>query len=267
VPCVFPMAWQPALWLAPHRWAVPTLPLASEVTQPLVAYLADQGVRRVAVVHADNAYASDLAAGLVRWLDEFGLERTAVQTYAFDDQGGMEAAIRDALASGPDALAGGNVGDQVPALARAATALEPELAEYAWFELDEPAILPEREVVEGMIGFGLWLPSMPYAGNRDFVARFTQRWQSEYPEIPIALLLDHHAAAGYAAAQVLEAAVASAGSLDRAKVREALFAMSTETVFGPYRLDERGVQVAKTVPVVTYRNGLREVVWPSELAT
>lgn len=266
-PCVFPMAWQPRLWLSAHRWAVPTLPLATEVTRPLVEYLQREGVRRAAVVTADNAYAGDLAKGLVQWLREFGVTVTAHQTYSFGDQAGLRSAMVKALGTAPEALAGGNVGDQVPQLAEVARGAGPELDHYAWFELDEPVILPERERVEGMIGFGLWTPNMPYSDNREFVRRFTDRWEREYPEEPIGLLLDHHAAAGYAAAQVLERAVTEADSLEPARVRDALFALDTETVFGRYRLDARGVQVGKIVPVIGYRHGLREVLWPPRLAT
>ena len=50
------------------------------------------------------------------------------------------------------------------------------------------------------------------------------------------------------------------------KGKPALFSLDTMTVFGRYHLDERGVQAGKTVPVVGYRNGLREVLWPPELA-
>ncbi|NIR28980.1 MAG: ABC transporter substrate-binding protein [Gammaproteobacteria bacterium] len=267
LPCVFPMAWRPRLWLNEHRWAVPTLPLATEVTRPLVEYLQRQGVRRAAVVNADNAYAADLSKGLLQWLREFGITVTAHQTYAFGDPASLRSAMVKALGTAPDALAGGNVGDQVPQLAETARQAGPELEHYAWFELDEPVILPERERVEGMIGFGLWTPNMPYPGHREFVHRFTDRWEREYPEEPIGLLLDHHAAAGYGAAQVLERAVLEAGSLDPAGVRDALFALDADTVFGRYRLDARGIQVGKTVPVVGYRQGLREVLWPLHLAT
>lgn len=267
LPCVFPMAWQPKLWLAEHRWTVPTLPLASEVTRPLVAYLSEQDAKRVAVVSADNGYARDLSDGLLAWLREFGISVTTHQVYGSADGPSLEEAVAGALATEPDVLAGGNVGDQIPELVGAVHAAEAEAGGYAWFEMDEPVLLEHRDALEGMVGFGLWLPHMPYPGNRAFVEAFTDRWEREYPDEPIGLLLDHHAAAGYGAARLLEAAVKAAGSFEPKSVRDALFGLETTTPFGGYRLDERGVQVGKTVPVVGYRHGLREVVWPPELAT
>ena len=41
----------------------------------------------------------------------------------------------------------------------------------------------------------------------------------------------------------------------------------TTTVFGRFRFDQRGMQVGKTVSVLGYPHGWREVLWPLELAT
>ncbi len=77
-----------------------------------------------------------------------------------------------------------------------------------------------------------------------------ERWHGEYPDIPVGLLLDHHAAAGYAAVQVLEAAVTEAKSLAPEAVRNALFSLVATTVFGRYRWDDQGVRVGKRVPLL-----------------
>ncbi len=94
-----------------------------------------------------------------------------------------------------------------------------------------------------------------------------ERRQGEYPDIPVGLLLDHHAAAGYAAGQVLEAAVTEAKSLAPEAVRDALFSLVATTVFGRYRWDEQGVRVGKRARFIGYWNDLREVFWPPEQAT
>ncbi len=267
IPCIFPMSWAPHVWREPRRWAVPQLPIATAVTEPLVAYLQRQGVRSASVPYADNNHTRDLAKGLLAWLRDYGISVKGEHLYAGESGQSLEAAVKAAAADAPDAIVGGNVGAEVPDLAEAARAAPQEVGTHAWFELDEPEILPHREAVEGMVGFGLWLPNLPTPGNRDFVTAFTRRWESEYPDISIALLLDHHSAAGFGAAQVLERAVEAAGTLEAARVREAVFGLDTTTVFGRFKVDGDGRQVGKTVPVVGYRRGLREVLWPPELAT
>lgn len=267
LPCIFPMSWAPQVWNQPRRWSVPLLPLATAVTEPLVAYLRRQGVRSVSLPYADNSYARDLAEGLVAWLADYGIALKGEHVYGGGSGQSLEAAVKAAAADGPDAIVGGNVGAEVPELARAARAAPKEIGTHAWFEVDEPEILPHREAVQGMVGFGLWIPSLPTPGNRDFVDGFTRRWQSEYPDIPISLLVDHHSAAGYGAAQALERAAQAAGTVQPAVLRDALFGLDTTTVFGRFKLDGAARQVGKIVPVVGYRHGLREVLWPEDLAT
>jgi ABC-type branched-subunit amino acid transport system substrate-binding protein len=186
------------------------------------------------------------------------LEVAFVREYDGDEE--LATALGEAATTDADVLMGGNVGETIPHVVEVMRNAEVAFPSYGWFEIDEPALLEHRDELEGMTGFGLWLPTMPFAGNRRFVHDFTHRWESEYPDEPIGLLLDHHSSAGYAAAQLTRRAVETAGTLEPEEVRDALFAMDTSTVFGPYRLDERGMQVGKEVPVVRYRHGLREVV-------
>lgn len=259
VPCVFPMAWQDALWDAPHRYAAPLLPVASTVCRPLARFLRRQGVERAAAIWADNDYARDLGASLVRWLDAEGI--TIAYRAEYGQARPLEAVLAEAASGTPDVLAGGNIGDTIPSITDALANEGLSFPAYAFFELDEPVLLAHRDALEGASGFGLWLPSMPFPDNRRFVRDFAWRWEPEYPDRAVGLLLDHHSAAGYAAGQITERAVAQAGSLDRDAVRDALFALDTATVFGPYRLGPGGKQVGKQVPVVGYRDGLRVPLW------
>lgn len=267
VPCIFPMAWQPGLWRAPHRWAVPLLPPATEVTRPLVELWAAHGYRRVAVVYGDTGYARDLAQGVLRWIRDLGLTLVDVREYPFDQLAGFVDAVRAATALRPDVIAGGNIGDEVPELVEAAAhaGLHPPL--WSWFEMDEPPVAHHAQRLDGMTGFGLWLPHARFAGNRAFVQSFAARWMPEFPGAALVDILNHHSAAGFAAGEVLERAVDAAGSIEPARVRDALWELRTETVLGRFALDARGVQVGKVVPVVQVQGGVREYVWPPELAT
>lgn len=265
MPCVFPMAWQPRLWTEGHRWAVPLLPLASEVAHPLLDYHTEQGVRRVALIWAGNDYARDLAESVREGAATRDLELVFEREYG--DDAGLLAALEAAHATQPDLLAGGNLGERIPHVVGKLHELELTFPAYAWFELDEPVLLEHRQKLEGMTGFGLWLPTMPFPDNARFVHDFTNRWEPEYPEEPVGLLIDHHSAAGYAAAQLTQQAVEAAGTVEPTAVRDALFGLETETIFGPFRLDDRGIQAGKDVPVVGYRQGLRETLWPPEIAS
>jgi len=132
-----------------------------------------------------------------------------------------------------------------------------------WLFLAQGAADPEfiRRVgqdAEFALGLAAYEPRAPSAANREFVARWRERWAS----VPGAL-----AAHAYAGGLVLEDAVRAAGTLDSAALRSALLKVTTETPVGRYRVDAEGAQTGIVPLVVQILAGRREIVWPQALAT
>jgi branched-chain amino acid transport system substrate-binding protein len=101
-------------------------------------------------------------------------------------------------------------------------------------------------------------PRQTTAGNASFVRAYRERW-SVPPNAA--------AAAGYAAGQVLAAAVARAGTVEPEKLRAALAALRADTVLGSYRVDPAtGTQIGMQPVVVQIERGRPEPVWPEALA-
>ena len=73
-------------------------------------------------------------------------------------------------------------------------------------------------------------------------------------------------AAGYGGCQILVEAIRRAGSLDSEKLREAILKMDHNTVFGAFRVDRDGVQVAHKGLLFQWQDGKKVIVWPEELA-
>lgn len=111
---------------------------------------------------------------------------------------------------------------------------------------------------EGALGILAYDRRAGTAGNAAFAVAYAKKWSAE-PGLT--------AAEGYAAGQLLEAAVRKAGSLDQEKLREALAALETATVLGPYKVDRNGAQQAARPLLVQVQRGRREIVWPEALAT
>lgn len=96
-------------------------------------------------------------------------------------------------------------------------------------------------------------------GNAAFAKAYAARW-SEPPGLA--------AAQGYAAVQVLQAAVRAAATLEPEKLRGALAALETGTVLGPYRVDPAsGAQVGTRAPVAQILRGRATPVWPPAMET
>ena len=70
----------------------------------------------------------------------------------------------------------------------------------------------------------------------------------------------------YASVQILADAVTRAGTLDRAKIRDAMAATNMMTVEGPVRFRPDGTGVV-TVVFLQWQRGKQELVWPKEFAT
>ncbi len=77
---------------------------------------------------------------------------------------------------------------------------------------------------------------------------------------------DPIAGPSYACVQIVAAAVARAGALDRDRVRDAIAATSMTTVVGPVKFRPDGTGIVQSV-FVQWLNGKQELVWPKESAT
>ncbi len=76
----------------------------------------------------------------------------------------------------------------------------------------------------------------------------------------------YHSAAGYAGCILYGEAVKKAGTLEADKVRDALLALKTRTMFGDYKVDRDGFQTAHKMVLLQWQEGKRVVVWPDDLA-
>jgi len=116
---------------------------------------------------------------------------------------------------------------------------------------------PGQKVADGVFSRVTWLPSDP----RPMSKRFDAEFRAMHNAVP-----EYHSAGGYACGQILAQAVAATGSLDNAKLRDAVLSMTFDTVMGPLRYGQDGLPVA-TFPVAQWQDGTPELVFPPEAKT
>jgi branched-chain amino acid transport system substrate-binding protein len=92
-------------------------------------------------------------------------------------------------------------------------------------------------------------------GNATFAKAFAAKW-SAVPALA--------AAEGYVAGTVAAAAVRRLGSLDQEKLREVLAALDTETLFGRYKVNSAGEQLAARPVLAQIRGGKPGALVPGE---
>ena len=66
--------------------------------------------------------------------------------------------------------------------------------------------------------------------------------------------------------QILVEATKRAGSLDGAKIRDRIPKLDLNTVFGAFKVDQDGVQIAHKLLIFQWQDGKKVIVWPEELA-
>ncbi len=86
--------------------------------------------------------------------------------------------------------------------------------------------------VQGILSTVQWSRDVRVPGGFDLAFRY----EREYDMYP-----SYDAAGGYAAGQVIEAAVRLAGTIDRAKVRDELAVLKFRSILGNYRVDPTGL--------------------------
>jgi len=111
--------------------------------------------------------------------------------------------------------------------------------------------------VDGVTGVVQWLRTARWPKAQDFSYRYRQR----YGENPGA-----HAAIGYSAGQVLEAAVRLAGTTEHEALRDQLRSMRFRSIVGFYRVDDSGRQIGKGNYLMQWQEGQRRLVAPAEVA-
>ena len=113
---------------------------------------------------------------------------------------------------------------------------------------------------EGILGVSHWEPDASLDLPR--AQPFIEAFEKEFGRPPNGM-----AAFGYGAGQLLEAAITKVGSLDRKKIRDALAALDTVTVYGHYKVDKDGQQIGHDVLLIQWQQGKRVIVWPDRYAT
>lgn len=210
-----------------------------------------RGVRRAAVLYANDEYGRGVAASFAGAFRQGGGQVVAMDPYLTEmlaAGGGAEPYLRRALGRGMDALfIAGRAEDAVTIVPRV------RALGYTGVVLGADGLLGIES--EGSVGEGLFIGAAYFADTRDTAAaRFATAYRQRFKQAPNA-----DAALGYDAMQVIARALTEAGT-DRARVREYLEGVGTRHpavngVTGTIRFDPNGDVAQKEVAVGVVRGG------------
>ena len=239
-----------------------------------VELAARNGLKTIALINEDSLAPHALVKGTSQLAKKRGLQIVFAETYP---QGTTDfsAILTRVRAPTPDAFGAATVlFENAVAITRQMKQLNLNLKMYTG--TPPGVVLPKFYEVLGraaefVYGSSQWEPELvtlragglipiarQYPGSREFV----EAHHREYPGADLA----HQSASGYAGCQVLTEAVKRAGSQDREKIRTAILKLDFNTVFGAFKVDQDGFQIAHKMVTFQWQDGKKVIVWPEELA-
>jgi branched-chain amino acid transport system substrate-binding protein len=224
----------------------------------LVDIGAKRGLKTVAVVNEDTLFSKAAAAGTVEAAKKKGLQVVFQEAYPKGNTD-FSALLTKLKSVNPDVLAAATYFDDAVALTRQMKELNVNPKMYA---VTVGGDLPEfydtlKQNAEYIYGATQWEHTLPYPGNQEFF----DSYKKDFGHEP-----SYHSAAGYAGCLIYAEAVKRAGSLDADKVREQLLKLEMKTVFGDYKVDADGFQIAHKMVLFQWQGEKKVTVWPDELA-
>ena len=114
-----------------------------------------------------------------------------------------------------------------------------------------------------VLGSSQWTAQVKYQGTDVFgtAANFEQMYKAAYNQEP-----SYQAADGAASALAFQFAIEKAGSIDPAKVRDALAGLDVTTFYGQIKFDSTGANTYKPMVAMQIQNGQVVTVYPSNVA-
>ncbi|MBC8264143.1 MAG: amino acid ABC transporter substrate-binding protein [Anaerolineales bacterium] len=246
----------------------------------LLAHL-DPSVKKIAVVHENDKFSTDVANATQEYAGSKGYEIVLFEGYdsATTDFGPFINKIVD---SGAEAIMGGGHFMDGSTFARQAYEKGVDIKFFAILVAPpEPDFAQLGEAAYGIIGPSQWEPLAAFTAESAKEAGlewygpsaeyFIQTYEAAYDEEP-----SYHSAGGYAAGVILQKAIEDADSTDSAAIKAALDKMQVLTFYGGIKFDitpeAHGLQIGHSMVYIQWQkdgagNLMKQVVWPLEGAT
>jgi branched-chain amino acid transport system substrate-binding protein len=217
----------------------------------------------VAILAANDTLSTELGGGIRDYATSRGLSVVYFGSYP-SGTNDVRSQLAGAAGGNPDLLLeAGHPDESVLTMEQARQLNVPaRLIAFTQEPTSADFVSPLRKIANYAVGTTQWsplakVPSTDFLTGQDYASQYLNRFG--HPP-------DQHSAGATAACLTLAAASHQAGSVDPAKVRDALTRIDLHTFFGEVRFDDQGVNPSKAVYVMQVQAGKPVVVWPPEAA-
>jgi branched-chain amino acid transport system substrate-binding protein len=248
------------IWARGYQYVFGVYSVAEDYFKSIVIDIAPaQGYQTAAIIYEDTLFPTSTANGAAAHCETAGIEVVVNEVYPAEatDVSSVLTRVRDA---NPDMLIGGSYLPDSVLITRQAKELgvNPKLFAFSVGAAQPDFVESLGADADYVLGPSMWEPQIETPGNAEFV----EAYQAKFDREP-----DYHSAAGYAACQVLEAAVTEVGGLELDAIRDALRALVMPTVLpGQFQVDEAGKQIGHIPLTVQWQDGEKLIVTPEDFA-
>ena len=222
---------------------------------------ADQRPKTAAYPTQDDPFAAPVIETMQKELSALGVQTVYTSTYPADTTNFQSIASQMA-AKKPDLIAQGAVFEDGVGLVRSLKQLR--YSPKILFQTSAPSNAGQYSSgvgeanTEGVFYTVSWHQDAKIDKNADFVAAYKAAYENADPA--------EDAADAYAAAQVLQTAVTSVGSLDQNKIRDWLHGNTVQTILGPLAWKDTGEPTGRFL-LAQWQDGKAQIVAPTNGAT
>jgi branched-chain amino acid transport system substrate-binding protein len=231
-----------------------------------------RGLETIAVINEDTIFPKSLAQGTMELARKKGIRAVFTEAYV-KGTADFTPILNKVKAANPDVLAAATYFDDAIAIVRKLKELNvnPKMVGVT-VGGDLPKFYETLgRAAEFVYGSSQWEPELvmlragglvpiarEYPGAREFV----DAYHKEYPGADFS----YHSAGGYSGCDVLVEAIRRAGSLDGDKVRAAILKLDYHNIYGGFKVDKDGFQIAHKMVLFQWQDEKKVIVWPEELA-
>ena len=248
------------IWEKGRKYIFSIVAIAEDYQKGAVHLAKQIGVKRIAIIGEDSLFPRQSGIGAKQWADKLGLQVVLQENYP-QKQTDFTALLQKIKATGAEAILSNSYFADAAAQVRQMRELN---LNFKLFSGTVGPGLPQfadqlGDSAEYILGFSQWEPVpdvLKHPGMKEFIAEYEKR----YGEKP-----NYHAGGTYGALQVTEAALKQTGSFDSQKLRDALASIETTTVFGRYKVNEKGMNDHEGLTFQILK-GQRRIVFPEKWA-
>ncbi len=223
----------------------------------------------IAIIYADDAFSQDVAKAAQAYAQSINLPVVAFIKYAANATDLTSVLNQVKTAAGgnvPDFVLGSGHTNEAETTIKTAKQLgiNPKLWGFTVGPSTPDFISTLGADANDVIGSSQWDTDLKYTGTDLFgtPAAYTQQYVAMFGHQPA-----YQSADGTAAALAFQYAIQAAGSIDPAKVRDALANLDVQTFFGEIKFDSTGINTTKPMVTFQIQNGKLFTVYPANVAS